>query len=105
MLITTLSHQAAYIGLQDVQGQPVREGDVLKAENSFRFVVIWNEFVNGYCILPVPCYNSMKKNERRREQYLEDLNPLRKEVVDCWKLKIKCNIYENSSELNNNELY
>lgn len=103
--MTTLSHQAVYIGLQDVQGQPVREGDVLKAENSFRFVVTWNEFVNGYCILPVPCYNSMRKGVSRRNQYLEDSNPLKKEVVDSWKLKIKCNIYENPEELHDNGLF
>lgn len=103
--MTTLSHQAVYIGLQDVQGQPVREGDVLKRENSFRFVVTWNEFINDYSILPVPCYNSMRKGVSRRAQYLEDSNPLKKEVVDSWKLKIKCNIYENPEELHDNGLF
>lgn len=102
--MTTLSHQAVYIGLQDVQGQPVREGDVLKAENSFRFVVTWNEFVNGYCILPVPCYNSMRKSEKLKTEYLENKNPLVEEVVKAWKLKVKCNIYEDPSELNSNDL-
>ena len=98
-------NKLAFVGLSDIQGTPVQEGDVLKRENSFRFVVTWNEFINDYSILPVPCYNSMRKGVSHRAQYLEDSNPLKKEVVDSWKLKIKCNIYENPEELHDNGLF
>lgn len=47
----------------------------------------------------------MRKGVSRRAQYLEDYNPLKKEVVDSWKLKIKCNIYENPEELHDNGLF
>ena len=103
--MTKLPCQIACIGIHDIQGVPVREGDILKAENSFRFVVLWNEFINDYSILPVPCYNSMRKGYVRKYLYLENSNPLKKEVVDSWKLKIKCNIYENPEELHDNGLF
>ena len=40
--------QAEYIGINDIQGNPIREGDILKAKSGFRHVVIWNPYINGF---------------------------------------------------------
>ena len=92
------------VGFNDFDGNPIRKGDLLVAGGGLRFIVVWNEYIADYVLIPAMCYNRMKKSSEKSEFISEDDIPFQQNSVGCWKLRVKTNVYTNPNELNNNEL-
>lgn len=85
-------HQAECVGLKDMDGKTIKEGDILRAPSGFRYIVIWNEYINNFCMLFVSCFKDMIQYPYTRETYLENCNPLCKEFIEFWHLNISDNL-------------
>jgi hypothetical protein len=97
-------HQAELIGLNDDNNNPIREGDILYAASGFRYIVIWNEFINDFIMLFVSCFRDMVVHPYTRETYMENCNPMSPLFVDFWHLRVMDNIDNNPAVLNDSSL-
>ena len=92
-------HKAEAIGLKDNEGKDIHEGDILFAPSGFKYIVIWNEYINNFCMLFVSCFKDMTRNPYTRRLYLQDSNPLCGQVIDFWKLIVRDNLDQRPSVL------
>ena len=92
-------HQAERIGLNDENNNPICEGDILQAASGFRYIVIWNEFINDFAMYFVSCFRDMIIHPYMRATYMEDSNPMCRLFIDFWHLKVTDNIDRNPSVL------
>ena len=98
-------HQAELIGLNDENNNPIREGDILRAASGLKYIVIWNEFINNFSMYFVSCFKDMIKSPYMRATYLEDSNPMCREVIDFWHLKVADNLDKHPSLLSETSLF
>lgn len=97
--------QAEYIGVNDVQGNPIHEGDILKGRSGFRHVVIWNPYINGFSMFFIPVYNDMKRNPYMKPVYMEDDYAVGEEIVKFWGLTVNDNMDSHPAAMNTEELF
>lgn len=97
-------HQAEWIGLNDENNNPIREGDILCADSGFCYIVIWNEFINNFAMYFVSCFKDMIIHPHTRETYMADSNPICSQFIDFWHLKVTGNIDKRPYMLNESSL-
>ena len=96
-------NKGSLIGLPDVTGRQMREGDVVRFRN-FRGVILYNEFEKGFSILHVGAIHDMDRFPSLRADYLECSGTIHPETVSFWNIRVIDNIDDNPSELNNTSL-
>lgn len=96
-------NKGSLIGLADVTGRPMREGDVIHYR-SFRGVILYNEFEKGFSILHVGAIRDMDRFPSLRADYLEGTGTIGPEIISFWGVRVVDNIDINPTQLNNTSL-